>query len=353
MRERVGGVQYSTKWRARGRSARSVLGMPPLARFAWGVLVYDVAVVDWGAYVRATGSGAGCGRHWPMCNGEILLRAPRVETLIELSHRITSGGAFFLTVALALWALRSFPRGHRVRRSASVSVALMATEALIGAGLVLLELVAHDASMKRALGMSLHLINTFLLLGSTALTAWWASGGGAARLRRQGALVLALGLPLLAMIVVGTSGAVTALGDTLFPAASVADGLAQDFSPSAPLFVKLRTVHPILAISTAVAVIFATGLVRALRPTRAVAISSKAAAVLVVTQVTAGLLDVALRAPVAMQLIHLALADLVWVALVLTAAAALAEAEEPVGTNLPNSHPPCEISGPPPAAMDS
>ncbi len=183
--------------------------------------------------------------------------------------------------------------------------------------------------MKRALGMSLHLINTFLLLGSTALTAWWASGGGASRLRRQGTLVLLLGLPLLAMIVVGMSGAVTALGDTLFPAASVVDGLAQDFSASAPLFVRLRTVHPILAVTTAVAVIFATGLVRALRPTRAVAISSKVAGVLAVTQVAVGLLDVVLRAPVAMQLIHLALADLVWIALVLTAVAALTEAEGP------------------------
>jgi heme A synthase len=303
--------------------------MRPLARLAWGVLAYDVAVVAWGAYVRATGSGAGCGRHWPMCNGEIVPRAPRAETLIELSHRITSGGAFLLTVVLAVWALRSFPPGHRVRRSAGVSVALMATEALIGAGLVLFELVAHDASMKRVLGMSLHLINTFLLLGSTALTAWWASGGGAARLRRQGALVPLLGLPLLAMIVVGMSGAVTALGDTLFPAPSVADGLAQDFSPSAPLFVRLRTVHPILAVTTAVAVIFATTLVRALRPTRAVSISSKVAGALVVIQVAAGLLDVVLRAPVAMQLIHLALADLVWIALVLTAVAALAEAEGP------------------------
>ena len=312
------------------QSARSVSRMRPLARFAWGLLVYDVAVVAWGAYVRATGSGAGCGRHWPMCNGEIVPRAPRVETIIELSHRISSGGAFFLTAFLAAWAMRSFPRGHRVRRSAAVSAALMAIEALIGAGLVLFELVAHDASMKRALGMSLHLINTFLLLGSTALTAWWASGGGAVRLQRQGVLLVVLGLPLLAMVVVGTSGAVTALGDTLFPAASLSAGLAQDLSPSAPLFVHLRTFHPILAIATAVVILFAMGLVRAMRPTRAVAISSRAAGALVVAQVGVGLLDVVLRAPVAVQLVHLALADLVWIALVLTAGAALAEAEGPI-----------------------
>lgn len=140
-------------------------------------------VVAWGAYVRASGSGAGCGRHWPLCNGEIIPRAHRVETLIELSHRVSSGGALVGTLVLLVLAIRAYPRGHRVRRGAWTTASLMVAEALIGAGLVLFELVAHDASMKRGLSISLHLINTFLLLGSTAVTAWWASGGGAIRLR--------------------------------------------------------------------------------------------------------------------------------------------------------------------------
>ncbi len=46
------------------------------SRYAWGVLLWNVLVALWGAYVRATGSGAGCGSHWPTCNGEILPRAP-------------------------------------------------------------------------------------------------------------------------------------------------------------------------------------------------------------------------------------------------------------------------------------
>ena len=149
-----------------------------VARFAWALLGYEILVVAWGAYVRATGSGAGCGRHWPTCNGEILPRAPRIETLIEMSHRLSSGGALIGTLVLFVWAVRVYPRGHRVRRGAGVTTLLMVAEALIGAALVLFELVAHDASMKRALSISLHLINTFLLLASTATTAWWASGGG-------------------------------------------------------------------------------------------------------------------------------------------------------------------------------
>ncbi|MGH7270060.1 MAG: COX15/CtaA family protein, partial [Polyangiaceae bacterium] len=111
--------------------------MRPFARFAWGLLAYDVAVVAWGAFVRASGSGAGCGRHWPLCNGEFVPHAPRVATLIELSHRVSSGTALVGTLALLAWAIRSYPPGHRVRFGAYASTALMIGEALIGAGLVL------------------------------------------------------------------------------------------------------------------------------------------------------------------------------------------------------------------------
>jgi heme A synthase len=299
--------------------------MRPIARFAWGLVAYDVAVVAWGAYVRATGSGAGCGRHWPTCNGEFVPRRARIETLVEFSHRASSGAAFVLTLVLLVWALRTFPPGHRVRRGAAAASAFMATEALIGAGLVLFALVAHDASMKRALSISLHLVNTFLLLASTALTAWWASGGAPLKLRGQRPVVIAIGVPLLAMMLVGATGAVTALGDTLFPTSSLAEGLAQDLAPSAHVFIRLRAIHPILAVGTAAATIVLASVVRALRPTGTVSVLSRLAAGLASVQVAAGLLDVVLSAPVAMQVLHLALADGVWLALTLTGAAALAD----------------------------
>jgi heme A synthase len=300
-----------------------------LSRFAWGLLGYEILVVAWGGYVRASGSGAGCGRHWPMCNGEILPRAPRIETLIELSHRVSSGGALVGTLVLLVWAFRAYPRGHRVRRGAAVTASLMVAEALIGAGLVLFELVAHDASMKRALSISLHLVNTFLLLASTALTAWWTAGGSGLRLRGQGAVAPLLAVVLSAMLVVGASGAVTALGDTLFPSASLAAGFAQDFAAGAHLFVRLRAIHPMLAVTTAATIVVVMGLVRSLRPTRAVRILSRTTASLAVAQVGLGLLDVLTRAPVGIQLVHLVMADFVWISLVLTAAAAFAETPEP------------------------
>ena len=243
--------------------------MRPIARFAWGLLAYEIGVIAWGAYVRATGSGAGCGNHWPLCKGEVVPRLPSAETLIELSHRLSSGLALALTLLLFAWARRVYPIGHRVRLGAGAVVSLMITEALIGAVLVLFALVAHDASLKRALGTSLHLVNTFLLLAATSLTAWWASGGEPVRLWARGALAPVLALSLLATLLVATSGALTALGDTLFPSASVASGLTQDWAAGAPMYVRLRVLHPMLAVATAAIVLVAMTLVRTLRCARA------------------------------------------------------------------------------------
>ncbi|MBV9945633.1 MAG: COX15/CtaA family protein [Myxococcales bacterium] len=306
------------------------------AALAWGLLAYDVGVVAWGAYVRATGSGAGCGRHWPLCNGEVMPRAPRTETLIELSHRLTAGGALVLTAIVVAWAVRAYPRGHLVRRGAVGAAVLMVAEALIGAGLVLFELVAHDASATRALSVSLHLVNTFFLLAVTALSAFWASPSFADRppavpqlpqlpqLRQQGPVLWVCAAPLVALLFVGASGAVAALGDTLFPSTSLASGLALDFAPHGHWLVRLRALHPLLAACAATLLVACAAAVRALRPDPSVRRLSRAATALALVQVGSGLLDIVTLAPVWMQIVHLVLADTVWIAWVLTCAAALA-----------------------------
>jgi heme A synthase len=199
----------------------------------------------------------------------------------------------------------------------------MVVEALIGAALVLFELVAHDASAKRALSVALHLANTFLLLATTALTAWWASGGTPVRVRGQGVVAWSTGVPLAAVLLVGTTGALTALGDTLFPSASVASGFVQDLSRSSHWFVRLRALHPLLAVLSWAIIVTAGQVTRALRPSREVTILVRISVVLAVAQVAAGLLDVVTLAPIAVQLAHLVLADTLWLSLVLTAAAAM------------------------------
>jgi heme o synthase len=176
------------------------------AKFAWGLLIWNIIVVLWGAFVRATGSGAGCGNHWPLCNGAVVPRAPQVDTLIELSHRLTSGVALIGVLILLIWAFRGFPKGHPVRWGAVASAFFIITESLVGAGLVIFGWVADDTSAERALVVSIHLFNTFLLLASLAVTAWWASGQRPITLKSSGWLVWALRAGLLGVLVIGITG---------------------------------------------------------------------------------------------------------------------------------------------------
>ncbi|GAB4538635.1 MAG: hypothetical protein Kow0063_26660 [Anaerolineae bacterium] len=310
-------------------NVRLAVRLSRFAIYAWGVLGYNLLVILWGAYVRATGSGAGCGSHWPLCNGEVVPRSPQVETLIEFTHRLSSGLAFLLVVGLLVWAFRLFPRGHIVRWAVGFSMLLMITEALIGAGLVIFRLVADNDSLARALSIAAHLINTFLLLAALALSAWWASGGEPLRLRGQGVLGWLLGLGFIAMLVLGVSGAVTALGDTLFPASSLAEGLRQDISPAAHLLIRLRLLHPAIAVSVSIFLILVAALCRSSRPGFATGRFSQLLTVLLLVQLGAGVINVALLSPVWMQLVHLLLADLVWIALVLMATSALATSITP------------------------
>lgn len=291
-------------------------------RYAWFVLAFNVLVILWGAYVRATGSGAGCGSHWPLCNGQVVPRAPRLETLIELAHRLSSGLAGLLVVAMVVRAFRLYPKGHLARQAATLSFLFILSEGLLGASLVLFEWVAHNDSVARVISMAAHLNNTFLLLVWLTLTPWWAEGNRPVRFHgRWGWL---LGGALLAMMVVSTAGAVTALGDTLFPAGTLAEGVARDFSPTAHFLERLRIWHPILAILLGIYLFGLGNYVIYSRPGGQTQQLARLIQGLVVTQITAGFVNILLLAPVWMQIIHLLLADTLWIMLVLLAASLLA-----------------------------
>jgi heme A synthase len=297
------------------------------ARFAWGVLAYNVLVILWGAFVRATGSGAGCGSHWPLCNGEVIPRAPALETVIEFSHRVTSGLSLLLVLALIVWGWRIYRAGSPVRKALVASGVFIIVEALIGAWLVLAGLTAQNDSIARAISMALHLVNTFLLLAALALVGWWASGGEPIRLRGQGLLVLGWLIALFATIIVGMSGAVTALGDTLFPSESLVEGFRADFSPTAHILIRARVLHPAIAVGSAVFAVLLGRLIAAKRRDPRTQTFSTVQISLFVVQVFAGALNVALLAPVWMQLVHLGLAVAVWLSLVFLGASAFAERE--------------------------
>ncbi len=316
------------------------------ARFAWALLAYNLLVILWGALVRATGSGAGCGNHWPLCNGEPLPRPEAMDTFIELTHRLTSGIDGLLVLLLVVWAFRAYPRRHPVRLAAVGSLVFLISEALVGAGLVRFELVADNDSIERGWVMAAHLINTFLLLAWLTATAAWAkigqvrldeTGSAAPPPSRRLPIALSASDPVtwvvaggaVGMLILGVSGAITALGDTLFPVDSFREGLAQDFSPAAHVFLRLRIWHPALALVVGLYVVYgALWLRRRVAPVATAAVGpagryATALVALFAAQIGLGVINVLLAAPVWMQLVHLLVADLIWILWLLLGLAAL------------------------------
>ncbi|MBB6147108.1 cytochrome c oxidase assembly protein subunit 15 [Silvibacterium bohemicum] len=287
-------------------------------RYAWGVVAYNVAVIIWGAAVRATGSGAGCGDRWPLCNGSVIQHHPTVATLIEFAHRSMSGVALILIAGLVYWTFRAAPRRHAARAAAVTALVLTLNEALLGALLVLLGKVAHDQSASRGVYLALHLTNTLLMLGALTLTAHFLSRKmgymlGSIEFRRR-----RLAIPgLAAVILTGVCGSLAALADTLYPADSLRAAILQDFAPNSPWLLHIRWMHPVVSLIAGAFILwivfrgFANSFDRGL---------SLTVVGLLVFQYALGVVDLALLAPVAMQMLHLLGADLLWIALtVLTA----------------------------------
>ena len=270
-------------------------------RFAWFTLAVTVVVIIWGAVVRATGSGAGCGSHWPLCNGDVVPLAPTTSTVIEYTHRLTSGIVLVLSVVMFVWARRLFPPGHRARAWAGAALAFMLGEAAIGAGIVLLELVENNASALRAVYQGVHLTNTMFLVGAMTATIRFSGSRvlGSSGFRPLVVVTMAL------MVLVGATGAIVALGDTLFPHASLAEGIAADFDATSHFLIRLRIWHPILAAAASLLAVFT--------------FRTPLVTTLVVAQVGLGVLNLMMLAPLPLQMAHLLGSNVLWIAMVWTA----------------------------------
>lgn len=266
--------------------------------------------------MRASRSGEGCGDHWPLCNGTVIPHAAQIATLIEFTHRVTTGIAFISVVVMAVWAFRRYRR-EPVWPAAAASLVLIVTEALLGAGLVLFKFVGTDVSAGRVIYLSAHLVNTLLMLAAMVLTAWWASGHRAIRLPDTRSR--SIGFALLALVAIAVTGVVTALSDTLYPVQSLRAGFQADFAAASPFLVRLRVWHPVIALAAGAYIVMAISRIDRVSRLRRIVIA------LVAMELAAGILNLSLLAPVWMQLTHLLLADLLWISLVLAGAAALEE----------------------------
>ncbi len=289
---------------------------------AWGVLFYSLTVIAWGYYLRVSESGDACGTDWPLCDGAFVPAAAEFPTWVEYTHRISSGLALLLVVLMTAWAVRSFDRGHAVRSAAGAALLFTITESLFGALLVVLGWVAGDVSIGRIVIRPFHVTNTFFLMASLALTAWWASRGVAerprfGRLRRIGVLP-----GLVGMVAIAATGSWTGLAGTAFPVASLGEGLRQYLDP-AHLLIYLRTVHPIVAVIVTILILrqaFASrrGDASAVERRLGTAVLSIA-----LVQLLIGPLTIVLLHPTGLRLLHLLLADLLWLGLVLLSAASM------------------------------
>jgi heme A synthase len=293
------------------------------AALGWSVLALTLIVILGGAVVRATGSGAGCGETWPRCRGHLIPFSPTSETLIEFTHRLTTVALAIAIVALIVWTRRLFPPHHRVRRTLWVALGLFVLESLIGASLVVFGWVDTDASIGRALVVPLHLVNTFLLVAALALVAHFGGGGERFEVHLERPWDRRVLGGLVIILVIAASGALNALADTLHEAESVVGGIRAEFGRAAPFLLRLRTVHPVVAVAGGIAVYVLAGRLAGLAGPVARRLA-RAVQVVVWAQFAIGIANIALLTPLEAQIVHLLAADALWILFVLLGARVLA-----------------------------
>lgn len=282
-------------------------------RLATFNLYYALFIILWGAWVRLSGSGAGCGEHWPLCDGEVVPMAPSLAKLIEFTHRATTG-VFGLTVLAQLFlSLKHYPKKHPARFSAVLILALTIVESLIGAFLVKKGLVADNQSLMRAWVIGLHLANTFFLLSALKAGEYFSRGDFLPRKSMTFSQKTFLGAGFFLLLLVGASGAIAALGNTLFPVDSLVEGVKADFDSSSHFLIQLRIIHPLLALSSSVFLFLGSWRLaeREELPFNLV----KPFLWLLLFQVLFGIVNWILLAPAWGALVHLLGADLVWLSL--------------------------------------
>lgn len=270
--------------------------------------------------MRATGSGAGCGDHWPLCNGDVVPLEASVKTMIEFTHRVTSGLAFLLVAFMWVWAKRKFSTWHVIPKLAFTAFMLMIVESAVGALIVLFKYVEYNDSWQRTIVTGVHLVNTLLLIGAIGLVWWEARQAcgertGLTKVKapfvRRSMAVLVLGF-----LLVSASGAIVALGDTLFPAKSLLEGVKADFDPNSHFLVRLRIWHPVFAVVVSAALLIFGYFANKKVLTRQCENLFVTLSCLVFLQMALGAWNVVLLAPNYMQILHLASANALWLTVV-------------------------------------
>lgn len=302
------------------------LKLSGFAKYAWFVLAYNIVVILWGVFLRASLSGDGCGEHWLTCGGEVVPTAPQFKTIVEFSHRVSTGLSFFAVLLLFVWAFRKFAKGDWVRKMALASFVFIVTEALIGAGLVLTGNTAGNWTASRPFWTMAHLVTTFSLLAVLTLTAWFAAGGKSFSFQVSRKVLILLSVAIAGIFLIGMSGSIAALSTMLLPKGTLSEEFAKDFAETSHILQRLRVSHPILSISVGVYLVFLAGWLKS-KFVENVYVKRWAdlVGILVLIQFASGAITLFTHAPILMQITHLLLADLLWIAFILLFANVSAE----------------------------
>lgn len=297
------------------------------AKFCWFTLVFTLAVVAWGVYLRASNFGDGCGSNWPFCGENVDPIKGPLATLVEKSHRYSTKFLGLLSIILLVWAFRGFEKGHPARKFSLGFLVMTLVEGLVGMYLVKRDLVTSNETVERAVWMGVHVISTFLLLGCLVAAGLSASRIRPITLKSQGSVGWLLGLGFLGTMLLGVSGAIAAFGHQVRPDVH---GLADRLKPTAFWASQLALAHPVASVSIGLYMILMGSLVQHLRQDGFVRNASRALIAILVVQGLVGAVNIWLKAPVALQMIHLVLADLNWISVVVLAIAAFGVGIEPV-----------------------
>jgi len=297
-----GASTTTTTWARAGRLT---------ARLAWLSLVANAVVILQGAVVRITGSGAGCGSHWPTCNGTIVPLQPTLEAAIEFSHRLLSFGVLVLGAWLLVRALRTRRERPGLATFAVLAMILLVVEALIGGATVLLGLTGDNTSVARGVWVASHLVNSLLLIGALSVTVAYSRAKPPAfplRLGEQGMLATVLGVGLLAALVLSFTGGIAAMGNTIFPSDSLIEGFRADFDPDSHPLIRLRILHPLIAVAVGTYLFIGLGLSWWLKPVPQARRAAQALLGVYLAQLVVGVFNLALLGPAVLQLLHLLMA---------------------------------------------
>lgn len=307
---------------------------------AWTALLANGLVILQGAVVRATGSGAGCGSHWPSCNGEFIPLGHSLETMIEFSHRLLSLSVLVLGAWLVWRAFLSRQEKPGLWAFALAAFGFLIMEALLGAATVLLGLTGENASFGRGIMVASHLVNSLLLVGMLALTVVYARDDAPAfplKVRSQPLLATVLAVGVFSMLFLMFSGGIAAMGNTMFPSASLREGIAADFDPNSHPIIRLRILHPLVALTVGFYLFASLGLGWWMKPVQQAKRLVQWLFGVYAAQVVIGTANLALLAPIVLQLLHLSTAVLAFALLSAISAYTLGYPVSPVASPVPGA----------------